>query len=94
MMQDVEFGILQIVDIALKAVSPAVNDPTTALTCIDQLGSILLRCAFGSLQPDCFEMARISPGSFCGARRFHGCSRSLSARSDTTEKQMSLFRCV
>ena len=25
--QDVEFGILQIVDIALKAISPAVNDP-------------------------------------------------------------------
>ena len=27
--QDVEFGVLQIVDIALKAISPAVNDPTT-----------------------------------------------------------------
>jgi uncharacterized membrane protein len=43
MQQDVEFGILQIVDIALKAISPAVNDPTTALTCIDQLGRLLLR---------------------------------------------------
>ena len=32
-------------DIALKAISPAVNDPTTALTCIDQLGRILLRAA-------------------------------------------------
>ncbi len=45
MQQDVEFGILQIVDIALRAISPAVNDPTTALTCIDQLGRILLRAA-------------------------------------------------
>jgi len=45
MVQDVEFGILQIVDIALKAISPAVNDPTTALTCIDQLGRILVRAA-------------------------------------------------
>lgn len=45
MQQDVEFGILQIVDIALKAISPAVNDPTTALTCIDQLGRILARAA-------------------------------------------------
>ena len=43
--QDVEFGVLQIVDIALKAISPAVNDPTTALTCIDQLGRILVRAA-------------------------------------------------
>jgi uncharacterized membrane protein len=45
MEQDVEFGVLQIVDIALKAISPAVNDPTTALTCVDQLGRILVRAA-------------------------------------------------
>jgi uncharacterized membrane protein len=45
MEQDVEFGVLQIVDIALKAISPAVNDPTTALTCIDHLGRILVRAA-------------------------------------------------
>src|SRR5271170_2458603 len=45
MQQDVEFGILQIIDIALKAISPAVNDPTTALTCIDQLGRILMRAS-------------------------------------------------
>jgi len=45
MRQDVEFGILQIVDIALKAISPAVNDPTTAPTCIDQLGRILMRAS-------------------------------------------------
>ncbi|MGD1073326.1 MAG: DUF2254 domain-containing protein [Bryobacteraceae bacterium] len=43
--QDVEFGVLQIVDIALKAISPAVNDPTTAVTCVDQLSRILIRFA-------------------------------------------------
>ena len=43
--QDVEFGILQIVDIALKAISPAVNDPSTAISCVDQLGRILIRVA-------------------------------------------------
>ena len=41
--QDVEFGVLQIVDIALKAISPAVNDPSTAITCIDQLSRIMIR---------------------------------------------------
>jgi uncharacterized membrane protein len=41
--QDVEFGVLQIVDIALKAISPAVNDPTTAIGCVDQLSRILIR---------------------------------------------------
>jgi uncharacterized membrane protein len=39
--QDVEFGVLQIVDVALKAISPAVNDPTTAINCVDQLSRIL-----------------------------------------------------
>jgi uncharacterized membrane protein len=51
MRQDIEFGILQIVDIALKAISPAVNDPTTALTCIDQLGRILIRAAMRQPPP-------------------------------------------
>jgi uncharacterized membrane protein len=43
--QDVEFGVLQIVDIALKAISPAVNDPTTAIGCVDQLSRVLIRVA-------------------------------------------------
>ena len=43
--QDVEFGVLQIVDIALRAISPAVNDPSTAINCIDQLGRIMIRWA-------------------------------------------------
>ena len=42
MQQDVEFGVIQIVDIALRAISPAVNDPTTAINCIDQLGRIMI----------------------------------------------------
>jgi len=47
--QDIEFGILQIVDIALKAISPAVNDPSTAINCIDQLSRILIH--FASREP-------------------------------------------
>jgi uncharacterized membrane protein len=47
--QDVEFGILQIVDIALKAISPAVNDPSTAINCVDQLSRVLIR--FASREP-------------------------------------------
>lgn len=43
--QDIPFGIRQLVDIAIKAISPAVNDPTTALNCIDYLGSIIQRAA-------------------------------------------------
>ena len=50
MQQDVEFGIVQIVDIALRAISPAVNDPTTAISCVDQLSCILIRW-LGRLPP-------------------------------------------
>ena len=43
--QDAAFGIQQIVDIALRALSPGVNDATTALHCIDHLGAVLVRLA-------------------------------------------------
>jgi uncharacterized membrane protein len=39
--QDPAFGMRQIVDIAVKALSPGINDPTTAITCLEYLGSIL-----------------------------------------------------
>lgn len=37
--QDVEFPINQLVEIALRAISPAVNDPFTAIRCIDRLSA-------------------------------------------------------
>ena len=39
------FGIRQIVDMALKALSPGVNDTSTAVMCVDYLSSILARLA-------------------------------------------------
>jgi uncharacterized membrane protein len=39
--QDPAFGVRQIVDIALKALSPAINDTTTGMTCVDYLTAIL-----------------------------------------------------
>jgi uncharacterized membrane protein len=43
--QDAAFGIRQIVDVALKALSPGINDTTTAVTCVDYLTVILARLA-------------------------------------------------
>lgn len=43
--QDVAFGIRQIVDIAMKALSPGINDTTTAVMCVDHLAAILTRLA-------------------------------------------------
>lgn len=43
--QDLGYGIRQIVDGGLKALSPGINDTTTAIICVDYLGSILARLA-------------------------------------------------
>lgn len=43
--QDVEFLIHQLVEIALRALSPGVNDPFTALDCVDRLGGALILLA-------------------------------------------------
>lgn len=47
--QDLEFFIIEISDIAIKALSPSINDPTTAMHCIDRLMQILL--ALGRRDP-------------------------------------------
>ncbi len=39
--QDLRFGIDELVEIAARALSPGVNDPFTAIACIDWLGSAL-----------------------------------------------------
>ena len=40
--QDAAFGIRQLVDVGLKAISPGINDPTSATDCIVRLGQILV----------------------------------------------------
>lgn len=42
--QDPAFGVRQIVDIALRALSPGINDATTAINCVDYL-AVILHCA-------------------------------------------------
>ncbi len=45
--QDPEYGINQLVEVAARALSPGINDPFTAMTCLDYLGAALnhvLRC--------------------------------------------------
>ena len=37
--QDIEYAIHQLVEIAVRALSPGINDPHTAMACIDHLGS-------------------------------------------------------
>ncbi|MDQ2918631.1 MAG: DUF2254 domain-containing protein, partial [Verrucomicrobiota bacterium] len=41
--QDIEYSIDQLVEVAVRALSPGINDPFTAITCIDWLGAALMR---------------------------------------------------
>jgi uncharacterized membrane protein len=45
--QDLSFAVDQLVEIAIRALSPAVNDTFTALACIDWLGDGLCKLASG-----------------------------------------------
>jgi len=41
LVQDITFGINELVEVAIRALSPAINDPFTAMTCLDWIGSAL-----------------------------------------------------
>ena len=43
--QDIEFSFNQLVEIGVRALSPGINDPFTAIACVDRLGSALCRLA-------------------------------------------------
>lgn len=47
--QDLEFTVDQLVEVAVRALSPGVNDPFTAMTCIDWLGEALGRLSGRSI---------------------------------------------
>ena len=40
--QDIAYGVNQLVEMAVRAMSPAINDPFTAMTCLDHIGEGLL----------------------------------------------------
>lgn len=49
--QDLEHGLRQLVEIALRALSPGINDPHTAVAVVDRLGAALEEIFGRSLQP-------------------------------------------
>jgi uncharacterized membrane protein len=51
--QDCAFGIRQLVDMALRAISPGINDTTTAVMCVDYLTAILARLAAREIPSSC-----------------------------------------
>lgn len=58
LVQDAGYGIRQIVDVALKALSPGSNDTTTAVSCTEHLSAIMARVAERSMP----EIHRVADG--------------------------------
>ncbi|HET9846532.1 MAG TPA: DUF2254 domain-containing protein [Nitrospira sp.] len=52
--QDVGFPVHQLTEIAVRALSPGTNDPSTALACIDRLGAAYIRLA-GRCTPSAYR---------------------------------------
>jgi uncharacterized membrane protein len=48
--QDPKYAIRLLVDIAIKALSPAINDPTTAVQALDQIEDLMVRLGRRQLQ--------------------------------------------
>ena len=59
MRQDLSFGLRRLVDIAERALSPGVNDPTTAVQVVDELHDLLRRIA---LRPEADPVTRDEEG--------------------------------
>ena len=49
--QDVAFGLRQLVDVAVKALSPGINDPTTAVHALGHVAALLCELADHDLGP-------------------------------------------
>lgn len=70
--QDTGYGFRLLADIAIRALSPAVNDPTTAVQALDQIEDSLLRLAGRPLGPAWLTDAKGTPRVFCPAPDWAG----------------------
>jgi uncharacterized membrane protein len=52
---DLEFAVRQMVEVAVRALSPGINDPHTAISVVDRLGAALCEIAPLSLPPGVFR---------------------------------------
>ena len=56
--QDPKYAVRLLVDIAIKALSPAINDPTTAVQALDQIEDLLIRLGRRRLEIGAFRDAK------------------------------------
>ncbi|BCX48515.1 hypothetical protein HAHE_24230 [Haloferula helveola] len=88
--QDFEFCLRQLVEVALRALSPGINDPFTAMNCIDYLGDALGKVATRKLPKRTFSDAekvprvRVRPTVFADllGAAFHQIRQAAADRAD------------
>ena len=68
--QDPEFAVKQLVEVALRALSPGVNEPFTAITCIDRLTQALAWIASSPLAASSWRDTRGVPRVYSRPHRF------------------------
>jgi uncharacterized membrane protein len=79
--QDSEFGIAQVVEIAIRALSPAVNDTFTGVACVDWLADALLTLAERPpLEGNWYDTGSHAPGVDAGGAA--RAARQARVRSD------------
>lgn len=72
LVQDIEFAFQQLVEIALRALSPGINDPFTAMSCVEELGSALALVAKRGSQPRVLKDREGKPRLLIKAVDFEG----------------------
>jgi uncharacterized membrane protein len=75
--QDVDFGLRQLTDTAIKAMSPAINDPMTAVTCVGYIRSILVRLTEREAPPVKITSPTGGPELLVRRRAYHEYLESL-----------------
>ena len=85
--QDVAFGVRQLADIAVKALSPAINDPYTAIQALEHLGVLLAKLVRRPL-------GNQHLGDHAGATRVVVPGRDLSYYLDLATGQIRRYGCA
>ncbi|WP_420605890.1 DUF2254 domain-containing protein [Novosphingopyxis sp.] len=91
--QDIEFAIDELVEIGLRALSPGINDPFTAITCMHWLSAVLTSLADRDLDRDADGRQYGEDGVYCLAddfdhyvQRSFGSLRASAAANDLAAK--------
>jgi uncharacterized membrane protein len=92
--QDVDFGLRQLVDTAVKAMSPGINDPTTARTCVGYLRSILVSLAQRGFPPSVRRFPERSLTLIVRRRQFEDYLDALAEVGDHSAQNVRIVRVL